>query len=259
MNKNRRLKALGVVLFLAAAAAGAAQLRPAGSGLRLGFRIDHFSQRVAWDDLTGESTADLKSTLAAGALQFSLGGGSSASLFAGYASSDLGGLMFRELPFSIDYEAGAGGGLALGGDVDIALSTGPRLRLSALGEVTAFLGSSRSWSIPGLAVPGSLNVKLTWWRARVGPRLAFGDGSRMTPYLFPFFHYIRASFDMSETIQTLSGRETKNLRGRSSVGAAGGLDIPLSPRVKVRAEAGVYPRSGGGVGYSATVATMFAF
>jgi len=260
MIESRRLPASGIILFLAAAAAAAAQPRtePPSSGLRLGLRVDYFSQRVGWDNPGGESTSDLNSVLVAAALQFRLSRDSSASILAGYGSSDFGGLMFRALPFSIDYQAGGVGGLTLGGEFDIALATSSRIRVSAQGEVMAFLGSTRKWDIPGLAVAGSLEGKPSWVRARVGPVLAFGRASRLRPYLFPFFHYIWGSFEMSESIESLSGKETKDLRGKSLFGVAGGLDIPLSPHAKIRAEAGVYP-SGDGASYSATVATMFSF
>jgi len=260
MITRRRLPALSIILFLAAAAAAAAQSRTEapGAGMRLGLRVDYFSQAVSWDDPSGTSTSDLNSALAAAVLQFRLGRDSSASFFAGYGTSDIGGLMFRALPFSIDYQAGAGGGLALGGEFDFALAAGPRVRVSAQGEVTAFLGSSRTWDIPGLAVAGSLEGKSTWLRARLGPVLAFGGETQVKPYLFPFFHYIWGNFEMRESIESLSGQEKKDLRSKSLFGVAGGLDIPLSPGVKLRAEAGVYPRSGG-AGYSATVETMFSF
>ncbi len=257
--KGRRLLALSVILFLALAPAAAAQPREApGPGLRLGLRVDYFSQAVSWDDRGGESTSDLNAALAAAALQFRLGRDSWVSLLVGYGSSDVSGLMFRGLPFSIDYQAGAGGGLGLGGEFDLTMVTGRRFRLSAQGEVIAFLGSSRKWDIPGLAVAGTLEGKPTWVRARVGPMLAFGDGSQMRPYIFPFFHYLGGSFEMRESIESLSGKESKDLRGRSAFGVAAGLDIPFSRGAKIRAEAGAYPRSGG-AGYSATVATMFSF
>jgi hypothetical protein len=260
MLESRRLPASGIILFLAAAAAAGAQPRtePSSSGMRLGLRVDYFSQRVGWDNPGGELTSDLNSALVAAALQFRLGRDSSATILVGYGSSDFGGLTFRSLPFSIDYQAGGVGGLALGAEFDLALATGSGIRVSAQGEVMAFLGSTKKWDIPGLAVAGSLEGKPSWVRTRVGPVLAFGRENRLRPYLFPFFHYISGSFKMQESIESLSGKETKDLRGKSWFGVAGGLDIPLSPRARIRAEAGVYP-SGSGASYSATVATMFSF
>ncbi|OGD17904.1 MAG: hypothetical protein A2W03_17910 [Candidatus Aminicenantes bacterium RBG_16_63_16] len=259
MIKRRRLPVIAVIIVLAAAAAAAQPNteRP-GSGMRLGLRVDYFSQAVSWEDTGGESTSDLNSALAAAVLQFRFGRDSEASFFVGYGASDINGLTFRALPFSVDYQAGAGGGLALGTEFDFALAAGRRARVGLQGDVTAFLGSSRKWDIPGLAVAGSLEGKPTWVRARVGPVLAFGSETQIRPYLFPFFHYVWGNFEMSEAIESLSGKEKKDLRGKSLFGVAGGLDIPLSPGVKLRAEAGVYPRSGG-AGYSATLATMFSF
>ncbi len=259
---RRRLPVPGIVLVLlfAAAATAAAQPRSEapGAGMRLGFRVDYFSQPVNWDDPGEASTSDLSSALAAAVLQFPLGRGSSISIFGGYATADIGGLMFRSLPFSIDYQAGAGGGAAVGGLFDLVLAAGPPVRVDVQGEITALLGSSKKRDIPGLAVDGTLEAKVTWFRARVGPVFAFGAEDRVTPYLFPFFHYIWGSFELRESIESLSGEEKKDLEGKSLFGIAGGLDIPLSPGLKLRAEAGVYPGSGG-TGYSATLMTMFSF
>ncbi len=260
MIKGRRLSGSGIILFLAAAVAASAQPQtgPSGGGTRLGLRVDYFSQLVSWDNLGEKSASDLNSALAAAVLEFRVGRDSSASLFAGYCSSDISGLMFRGLPFSIDYEAGATGGLALGADFDFSLTPGSRVRVSVRGEVTGGLGQSKKWNIPGLAVTGSLEGKTTWLRARVGPMLAFGGEGRVRPYVFPFFHYIWGNLEMRESVQSLSGKETKDIRSQSYFGVAAGLDIPLSPGVKLKAEAGVYPGSGS-AGYSASVATMFSF
>src|SRR5512136_61148 len=139
MSESRRLPTPGIILFLLAAAAAAAQPRtePSGSSMRLGLRVDYFSQRVGWDNPGGESTSDLNSALVAAALQFRLGRDSSATILAGYGSSDFGGLMFRALPFSIDYQAGGVGGLALGAEFDLAVATGSGIRVSVQGEALA--------------------------------------------------------------------------------------------------------------------------
>lgn len=257
MINRRRLPASAIVLLLAVAPAQS-RATPAGSGLRLGVRVDYFSQVVSWNGLEGKSSSDLKAALAAAVLQFRIGEDSSMSFFAGYGSSDISGLTFRGLPFSIDYQAGAVGGLALGADFDFTLAASGGLRASAQAEVAAYFGQSRKWNLPGLAVSGSLEGKPTWYRARIGPKLAFGGEGRMIPYVYPFFHYILGDFEMRESVESLSGKENKDIRSRSLFGVAGGLDIPLAGGLILKAEAGVYPRSGG-TGFSASVATLVSF
>ena len=261
MIRRRRLAVPATVVFLVLAAAAAAAAGPVpetpASGPRLGLRVGYSSQRVSWD-AEGAPDSSLDSGLAAAELEFPIGRGSSISILAGYDTADIGGLIFRSLPFSIDYQAGAGGGAALGGAFVLALTSGPALRLRLQGEITAHLGSSRKRDLPGLAVDGSLEAKATWLRARVGPLVAFGSGSGVTPYVFPFFHYFQGGFELRETVQSLKGEQKIDFKGRSQFGIAGGLDLPLTPGIRLRAEAGAYPGSGG-TGYSATLATLFAF
>lgn len=258
MIRRRRLAVLGIIVCMAAAAPAQPRPQPAGSGIRLGLRLDYLTQTVSWDNGGGKSTSALNSALAGAVLQFGVGRDSTASLLVGYSSSELNGIMFRQLPFSVDFEAGGVGGLVLGGEFDLALLTTRRVRVGAQGQLMAHLGSSKKWSVPGLAVTGSLDGKPTWMRAMIGPVVAFGAENQVRPYLFPFFQYVWGSFQMSESIQSLSGKESKDIRGKSLFGIAGGLELPLSPGIKLKAEAGVYPR-GGGVDYSAMIKTMFAF
>jgi hypothetical protein len=251
------LAALGFIVGVAASA-GAAPPPSSGSGIRLGFRLDYLTQTVSWDDNGTKLTSALDAATAAAVLQFGIGRDSTASLFVGYSSSKLNGIMFRGLPFSVDYEAGGAGGVAVGGELNLALLAGRGVSISAQTRFLAHLGSSKTWSLTGLAVTGTVSGKPTWMRALVGPVVAFGTDDGVRPYLFPFFQYVWGTFEMSESIQSLSGNENKDIRGKSLFGIAGGLELPLSPGVKLKAEAGVYPR-GGGADYSATVGTMFAF
>jgi len=250
------------MLILSVLAAGtAAGARPAAdgpSGVKLGLRAEYFSLAVEWDGPAAAQTSDLKSGLVAAELKFALGRGSSLSVFAGYGASDIGDLAFRSLPFSIDYGAGGGGGAAVGGTLDLALTSGPPIGVGLLAEVTAFMGSTRRRDIPGLAVAGSLEARPAWYRAKVGPVFAFGAGDRVKPYLFPFFHYLQGTFELRESIETLKGEEKRELKGKSQFGVAGGLDLTLSPGLKLRAEAGLYP-GGGRTGTALSLATVFSF
>jgi hypothetical protein len=255
-----RLCPLAALGFIVGAAVSTAAAPPSSSGssVRLGLRFDYLTQTVSWKDNGTRSTSPLDAATAAALLQFGIGGDSTASLFVGYSSSKLNGIMFRNLPFSVDYEAGAGGGVAVGGGLDIALLGGQGLSVGARTQFLACLGLSRTWSLPGLAVTGTASGKPIWMRALIGPVVAFGTNDKVRPYLFPFFQYVWGTFEMSESIQSLSGKESQDFRGKSFFGVAGGLELPLSPGAKLRAEAGVYPRSGG-LDYSATVGTMFSF
>jgi hypothetical protein len=259
LTRLRRFAALGILVGAAATTLPAQPASPpSGSGTRLGFRLDYLTQTVSWDNGTGKSTSGLNSALAAAVLQLGIGRSSTASLIAGYATTELNGLLFRQLPLSVDFEAGGVGGLVLGAELNLGIISERRVSLSAQAQFMAQLGLSKTWSIPGLAVAGSLEGSPTWMRAMVGPLIVFGAEDRVRPYLFPFFQYVWGTFALKESVETLSGTESKDVRGKSLFGVAGGLELPLSPGIRIKAEGGVYPRSGG-ADYSATIKTMFAF
>jgi hypothetical protein len=251
---------LGLVLSLSLTATTLAQTKqpPSPSSVRLGFHLEYLSQTLSWDDNGNKSTSRLESPLAALVLQFRLNRDSSASFFLGYVSSNLDGLFFRKLPFSIDFEGGATEGFLLGAELEYGLFASRNLSIKARGQLLADLGSPKKWDIPGLAVTGNLEGKPVWMRAMVGPVLVFGREGMMRPYLHPFFHYLWGTFEMKETIQSLSGKEIKDIRGKSQFGITAGIECPVSPKLSFKGEAAVYPH-GGGTDYSVMIRTLYSF
>ena len=73
---------------------------------------DYFSRSVVWDERTGSSV--LKAALGTVRVGLELPGGASFALLAGYGANNWNGLVFRNLPFSIDYEGGSIGSILIG-------------------------------------------------------------------------------------------------------------------------------------------------
>jgi hypothetical protein len=254
------LSVLGLLLSLSLTTTAFAQAprTPSPASVRLGFHLEYLSQTLSWDDIGKKSTSGLESALAAVVLQLRLSRDSSASFFLGYASSNFNGLFFRQLPFSIDFEGGAIGGFLLGAELQYSLIARRSLGIDVRGQLIADLGTQKRWDIPGLAVTGSVQGKPVWTRAMVGPVLIFGRDGSTRPYVYPFFHYLWGTFEMKETVQNLTGKETKDIRGKSQFGTAVGIELPVSPKLAFKAEAAVYLRSGGS-DYSAMIKTLYSF
>jgi hypothetical protein len=62
---------------------------------------------------------------------------------------------------------------------------------------------------------------------------------------------------MKETIETLSGDEKKEIKGKSLFGIALGARFNASAKLAVSAEAGAYPYNGG-VDYSIMIKALFS-
>ncbi len=251
--------ALILLLTLSLTAAAAAQSRDSSpSALKVGVRLEYFSQTIAWDDQGAELTSELTSMLASLVLEYEVGPGFSLAALVGYSSSDYKDLVFRNLPFSIAFGGGGIGGLLLGGEIKAALLSGGSFGLDISGQFLASQGTAKKWDIPGLAVEGTAEGKPVWMRAVAGPVFTFGRSRSFRPYLFPNVRYLWGTFELNETVQDLSGNEKKDIKGRGLAGISAGVNSQFSPKLILRLEGGLYPHSDG-TDYSALATVVFSF
>jgi hypothetical protein len=251
--------ALVLILTFGLTAPAAAQFRDSlPSALKAGLRVEYFSQTIAWDDRSAESTSKLTAILASLVLEYEVGPGFSLAALVGYSSSDYQDLVFRNLPFSIAFGGGGIGGLLLGGEVKAALLSGGSFGLDISGQFLASQGTAKKWDIPGLAVEGTAEGKPVWMRAIAGPVFTFGRSPNFRPYLYPNVRYLWGTFELKQTIEDLSGTEKKDIKGRGLAGISAGADSQISPKLFLRLEGGLYPRSGG-ADFSALATVVFSF
>jgi hypothetical protein len=253
----RYLTVLFLALFfcLAPLALGQAGSSSSPFSFKPGLRFDYFSRTISWDD--NQATSELTSYFGSLVLEFEFGPRFSLAALIGYSSSNLDGLIFRHLPVSIDFNGGGMTGIILGGEIKASLVSGGGFDIAAFGQLLADLGSRKEWTIPGLVVSGTTAGTPTWMRASVGPLFTYKGWKDFSPYLFPSFDYLRGTFEMKETIQSLEGNEKKEIKGKSLFGIALGADFAATPKFTIKAEAGAYPYSGG-LDYAVMLKALFS-
>ncbi|MBP1768915.1 MAG: hypothetical protein H6P98_3030 [Candidatus Aminicenantes bacterium] len=259
--KNHKLVFCAIILVtLGTSALPALSQAHSESGLRAGFSLGYLSRTLDVGEEAGETTPELTSVLASLVLRYDLQPGFSLAAHVGYSSSAFDGLAFRRLPFSVDFgrDAGRIGGLLLGAEIEKSLLGEGAFGLGILGRFFASLGIQKEWDLPGLAAEGSVKGKPVWMKASVGPVLSYRGWAGFTPFLFPRFDYLWGTFELDQKVQSLEGNEKKDIKGKGQFGLGLGADFELSKSLRVRGEAGVYPR-GGGADYSFLLQTIIAF
>jgi len=262
--KNRPLLCSALILVaiwaLAPMASGQARPTSGGSGFSAGLSLGYLSRALGVNDEELAVVPKMTSLLASFVLEYKLQPGFSLAAYVGYSSTKFEDLTFRRLPFSLEIDADSGnmGGILLGAEVEKSLFEGASFGVDVRGQFLASLGLGKEWPLPGLAAEGSANGKSTWMKASVGPVLTYRGWEGVTPFLYPCFDYLWGSFEFEETILELTGSETKDIKSKSQFGLGLGADFEPSPSLRFRAEAGIYPRSGG-ADFSITVQTLFAF
>lgn len=254
----QRLTALFLFFFLGAAQLAIAQSRPtsSSSSFKPGLRFDYFSRTISWDD--DKETTELTSYFGSLILGYEFQPGFSLAALLGYSSCTFDGLFFRKLPLSIDFEGGGINGFIVGGEISKRLLSGRSLDIDVFGQFLAYLGTKKEWTIPGLAVSGTIEGKPSWMRASIGPVFTYRGWENFSPYFYPSFDYLWGTFEMKETVETLSGEENKEIKAKSLFGISVGADFGLSAKFSLKGEAGLYPYKDG-VDYSVTIKTVFSF
>ncbi len=236
-----------------------AQTRPQAASLsrfQPGLRFDYFSRTVRWSN--DETTSELTSYIGSLILGIEFRPRFSLAAILGFSSSAFDNVMFSQLPISIDFGGGGISSYVLGGEINACLLFGPPFGIDIVGQFLAYLGANKEWDVPGLAVSGTVEGKQSWMRASIGPQFVYREFKGFSPYIYLSFDYVWGTFTMKETIQTLTGEEKKEFRGKGVFGVALGADIDLPANIRIKGEAGVYPFEGG-VDYSAVIKALISF
>jgi hypothetical protein len=252
---------ISVVLFAATPPAfGQARPGSGSSGFRAGLSLGYLSRTFDLGEELQDTIPKMTSLLASLVLEYEFQPGFSLAVHVGYSSSKFDSITFRQLPYSVTVDSNSGsiGGILLGAEVEKSVVGGGALGVDILGQFFASLGLNSEWDLPGLAVEGTVKGKPIWIRASVGPVLTFRGLEIITPFLYPRFDYLWGGFELEQTVQDLKGSEKKDIKGKSLFALGLGADFDLTSSLRIRAEAGLYPR-GSGVDYSFMVRTLLAF
>jgi hypothetical protein len=163
----------------------------------------------------------------------------------GYASSNYDALLFRELPISLELDAGSISGFALGAEAKYILYSTYDFTLNAIGQFLYYSGGTKEWEIPGLAVEGTAKGKPKWSRGIIGLSFEYTGLDYFYPYASLCYTPLWGSFEMDETIDGLTGVEKKDIKGKGKFTVGLGGLYELSDSIDIKAEIDILPYSGG--------------
>jgi len=209
--------------------------------------LEYLSRTIVWDEETRSSK--LGASFALAGLEVQVFKSLTVSALAGYSFINWNGLVFRGLPFSIDYEAGSSGGFMAGGGIDAVVFTAGFWELGATGRFLASLGSTKKLTISGLNEPGALEGRGTWMRLEAGPVVAYKGFEGFSPFLGGQFDRLWGAFTLDETVKELSGSEEKKIKGKGSFAVIGGTRWEPGPSFGLNFQVSLLPakKVGGGV------------
>ncbi len=208
-----------------------------------GLGFDHFSRTISWDE--GEGLSSLKALFFTLQEDIKVGRDMRLKLMAGLSLSSFNGLVFRELPISLEYGAGAIEGLVLGAALRSRLFKLGDFEIEAVGRVVSSFGSRKIWPLEGFPVEGEAIGRPSWFEVAAGARVVYLFFGKFYPYIAVSGNWLRGSFQMSQTLEDLSGQENKKVKGKSLFLAAFGGTFDVSPKLTIHGEAGFLPYAGG--------------
>jgi len=221
-----------------------------------GVGFEYFNRTISWDD--GELTSPLKSLMFTLNVDIEVIDGLTLGAIVGYASSNYDALMFRELPISLELNAGSISGYALGAEAKFVLYSTYDFALNAIGQFLYYSGGTKEWDIPGLSVDGKAKGKPKWSRGIIGLSFEYTGMDYFYPYASLSYTPLWGSFEMEESIDGLTGTEKKDINGKGkfTVGLGGLYEITDS--IGIRAEVDILPYSGG-VDFGVLVRVRYEF
>lgn len=228
------------------------------NGLKIepGAYFEYFNRKLSWDEK--QYTSELKSMIFALTAEMVINEGLSISALAGYTLSDYDSLIFRQLPFSVELDAGEIGGFILGAGLRKSLVYINEFEFGLYGQFIYQLGKEKNWDIPGLNVTGTVTGKPTWMRAYAGPYFKYTGFESFSPYLSVGYNNLWGKFEMRQTVQTLEGTEEKELKSKSLVDITIGSILTLSDYFFLKGEVHILPYDGGmDLGFVAIAAFSF--
>jgi len=254
------LAVFGTVL-ISSAAARAQDAEPSGIRLRPSLGFEYFNRTIFWDDDASASTLSAALAFLRADLEFRREG--HIGLFVGYGLSNYNGLVFRQLPFSIDYQAGNIGSLAWGGDFEERFVTLGAVEIGIQAQFMMSLGRLKDFEMPSLNVAGSLEGKGTWSRVLAGPVFRYTGYENFTPYLSVSYNRTWGTFTMTEAAGELGGTEEKKIVSRGPVAVVIGTVFEPSAPIRIKAQLTALPfrKLAGGLDtdYSGSLTAVFSF
>jgi hypothetical protein len=261
-SRRKRILVWLAVLALVPAGLRAQNDAPAGVHMKPGFNFEYLSRTLIWDNDAYTSTLIMPTGYFS--LDFEIVRGFTFGVLAGYTLSNFDGLVFRQLPFSLDYEAGANNGFVLGAQLQKSLATSGFWEITAEAQFLASLGSTQTFTIGQLNTSGTFDAKGTWMHVQVGPTVIYRGFELFSPYVGVAYDKLWGAFTINETIGNLTGSEAKSIAGKGAVAVTLGTIYEPSPNFSLKVAGTLIPHSkatgqGLALDLGGTVRAVFSF
>jgi len=211
--------------------------------IKPGIHFEYFSRKITWDDK--KHTSDMKSTMIALNTEFEMEWGFSLNGIVGFAMTSFDGLVFRQLPFSVELDVGNIEGYILGAELKKSLFSFNNFEIGVFGQIVHNIGKKKDWDITVLNVQGTATGKPTWTRASVGPVFKYTGLERFYPYLRVCYNKLWGTFQMDQVIKTLEGTEEKEINEKNAFEGTLGSILELGKGFSLKGEIHIIPYSGG--------------
>jgi len=172
-----------------------------------------------------------------------LGGTVDLSFFAGYGHSGLNGILFDQLPISLDYQAGGIGGLLLGVKADWPIYSFGAYTVGLTAEGMTFLGQKKNFTLEGFAEPGKATIQPNWSQASSGLFLLYDGLEKIQPFLIAGTSFLWGTFKATETISDLTGTQGQKLKASGLLMLTAGGNFKLAENFLLVPLLTVYPAS----------------
>ncbi|HEK85964.1 MAG: hypothetical protein ACPLZD_08530 [Candidatus Saccharicenans sp.] len=160
-------------------------------------------------------------------------------LYAGLNKSKLNGALFDHLPITLDYEAGYISGLIFGGKISKGLLKSSNFRFGLTADFTTYIGFKKTYTLSDFVVPANVQAEPDWAMASGGIFVLYDGFVDNQPFLEITFSKLWGTFKVTETIQDLTGQQSKNLKDAGPLSLTLGWNINLTkdiifiPRVRI--------------------------
>lgn len=241
MNKRKIGLLLSLSLFIGLLQTGLyaqRSLQDKDSGWSAGLMAEFYSRGIKYD------TQSLTIKAPSGFLMFkgkNLGGTVDLTLYAGYGSTNLNGVLFERLPISLDYQAGGISGTMLGIKADWPVFSKGNYTLGMVADFFSFLGFKRKFKLEDFAQTGEASLSPAWNQATGGIYLLYDGLGKIEPYIMTGVSFFWGNFKATENIGDLAGTESKKLKGSGIISLTLGANFKLTESLLLVPKFTFYP------------------
>ena len=174
------------------------------------------------------------------------------SVFGGLGLPRPNGVIFDELPLTLEYQGGSISGLLFGARAEARLLPASDFNFGLVGEFSSFLGFKKNFELTGLVVPGKATAQPSWSQATGGLLITYDGLEGSQPFLEVAGSYFWGNFKMTEKIEELEGEEKVKLKGSSYISITTGWSFFLVNKITAVPRIRIFPgsRTAIGVGLS---------